>query len=307
MKTTVVAASSHLPLICAERRKLRSFTPFYGKVKDAERPGPVHPSSSTHHVNIQFLVLHRKLSAQQSQARMEATSLDGFKTADSECHTDPCLSDTSNRSSSASTAVGPSRSPPQDLDQHQQTSRSRNKPPSPRTDMEQSGRVPERGSPYWRSMYQAHMSRVLRSGDVNNRGINIANFGSAKDFLSNATYRPNMFLDRFSDPPDLSYSGPESAFPYYRPKPTRVVFARPRPSSSDQLLQAPAPVSISHPWEGRAHRHVVVPRQQVQYIDRIQSLARHGIQTNPDGGITVYFCPDACCSALRDVVGLHIE
>lgn len=238
---------------------------------------------------------------------MDATGLNELETADSEPRTDQWLSDTSNRSSTASTAIGTSRSPSQDLDQQPQTSRSRNKPASPRTDMVQSERVPGEGLPDWRSMYQAHMSRLLRSGDANNRGTNIANLGSAKRYPSNAAYRPNTLFDRPSDPPNLSYNGPESAYPFHRSKPDRVMFAKPRPrSSSDQLLHAPAPVSISHPWEGRAHRHVVVPRQQVHYIDRIQSLARHGIQTNPDGGITVYFCPEACCRALCDVVGLHI-
>lgn len=238
---------------------------------------------------------------------MDATGLNEFKTADSESHTDQWLSDTSNRSSTASTAVGSSRSPPQDLDQQQQTSRSRNKPSSPKTDMEQSEHVPGGARPDWRSIYQAHMPRLLRSGDANNRGTNITNLGTAKDFPSDVAYRPNTFFDQLSGPPDLSYNEPESAFPVRRPEPNRVVFTKPRRPSSNQFLRAPAPVSISHPWEDRAHRHLVVPRQQVDYIDRIQSLARHGIQINPDGGITVYFCPEACCRALCDVVGLHVE
>lgn len=238
---------------------------------------------------------------------MDATGLNEYNTPDSGSPTDQWLSDTSNRSSTASTTVGSSRSPPQDPDQQQQTSRSRNKPPSPRIEMEQSENVPEEGVPDWRSKHKAYTSRLLRDGGANNRGTNIVNVDPAKDFPSNAAYRSNPFLDRLDGPPDLSYSGLESVAPLRRPKPNRVVSTTPRLPPSNRFSSAPAPVSIPHPWEHRAHRHVVVPRQQVHFIDRIQSLARHGVQFNPDGGITVYFCPDACCRALCDVVGLSTE
>lgn len=213
--------------------------------------------------------------------------------------------------SPVSISVDPIPSPPQGIKQEQQASRSTEGSLSPGAVVDQSvhfhrqtGRLPDS-----QFISTAPVSSYLLVDDANNSRTNIANLGPETGFQSNAAYRPSTVYNRPSVQVGplgpLLFNTPQSPLPIHCPKPVRLINFTPSSPVLDQPLLAPAPMSISHPWEARAHRHLIVPRQRVHYMNQILTLAMHGTQINPDGGVTVYYCQGLCCRALCDLVGLH--
>lgn len=222
---------------------------------------------------------------------MDTLDCNESETSDSKSHLARWLAGAFESPSTDSISDGPSPSPPQKCNQQQQTSSSTKKLLTPGAVMEQSERFRRQIGqlPDSQCSSNAHVSNNLLGIDASNTSTNIAKLGPEKSCQSNTAYRPSTVYDR-PDVQSLLHITSQSPLPIHCPRPIRVIRFTPRSPPLDQPLLAPAPLSISHPWEYRAHRHLVVPRQRVHYMNQILSSAMHGTHINPDGGVTVYYC-----------------